>query len=69
METETITRTYLIEETLSFARIDITVDDHGPGVPEDALNKLFEPFYQVDGSRPASVRRLRRWFGNRQASG
>ncbi|MEM9531706.1 MAG: ATP-binding protein [Pseudomonadota bacterium] len=29
----------------------ITVEDVGPGVPENALNALFEPFYQVDESR------------------
>jgi two-component system sensor histidine kinase CpxA len=25
--------------------------DHGPGVPEDSLPRLFEPFYRVDTSR------------------
>jgi signal transduction histidine kinase len=27
----------------------VTVTDDGPGVPEDALARLFEPFYQVSG--------------------
>lgn len=34
--------------------VTITVDDHGPGVPDEALDKLFEPFYQVDESRTPS---------------
>lgn len=29
----------------------ITVRDHGPGVPEDALNEIFRPFYRVDDAR------------------
>ena len=29
----------------------ITVRDHGPGIPEDALPHLFEPFYRVDDDR------------------
>ncbi len=29
----------------------ITVRDHGPGVPAEALDKLFRPFYRVDEAR------------------
>ncbi len=29
----------------------ITVSDSGPGVPEDALDKLFRPFYRIDDAR------------------
>ena len=29
----------------------LSVRDHGPGVPEDALAKIFQPFFRVDGSR------------------
>ncbi len=29
----------------------VTVHDGGPGVPEDALERLFQPFYRVDASR------------------
>jgi two-component system, OmpR family, sensor histidine kinase CpxA len=29
----------------------VTVSDSGPGVPEDALGKIFEPFYRLDDSR------------------
>jgi two-component system sensor histidine kinase CpxA len=29
----------------------ITVADSGPGVPEDALEKIFEPFFRLDTSR------------------
>ena len=32
-------------------RIQITVRDHGSGVPADALPRLFAPFYRVDESR------------------
>jgi len=31
--------------------IVVTVSDNGPGVPEDQLKHLFEPFYRVDPSR------------------
>jgi len=34
------------------AVIEIVVEDEGPGVPEEALSQLFDPFYQVDESRP-----------------
>lgn len=32
--------------------IQVVVEDEGPGVPEEALGQLFDPFYQVDESRP-----------------
>ncbi|OIO70289.1 MAG: two-component sensor histidine kinase [Zetaproteobacteria bacterium CG_4_10_14_0_2_um_filter_55_20] len=31
--------------------VRITVRDHGPGVPDDALANLFEPFFRVEASR------------------
>ena len=31
--------------------VAITVGDHGPGVPEDALGQIFEPFYRPEESR------------------
>jgi signal transduction histidine kinase len=32
-------------------RVEVTVADRGPGVEEDQLERLFEPFYRVDRSR------------------
>jgi two-component system sensor histidine kinase CpxA len=29
----------------------VRIVDFGPGVPEDALDKLFRPFYRIDDSR------------------
>jgi signal transduction histidine kinase len=31
--------------------IEITVDDDGPGIPENELKKVLEPFYRLEGSR------------------
>lgn len=31
--------------------VTVTIADHGPGVPEKDLKRLFEPFYRVDPSR------------------
>jgi two-component system sensor histidine kinase CpxA len=32
-------------------RAVIVVRDHGPGVPDEALNEIFRPFYRVDEAR------------------
>jgi signal transduction histidine kinase len=34
--------------------VTISVLDEGPGVPEELLEKVFEPFYRVEGSRNRS---------------
>jgi signal transduction histidine kinase len=31
--------------------IEITIDDDGPGIPEQELIRVFQPFYRVEGSR------------------
>jgi two-component system sensor histidine kinase CpxA len=33
----------------------ISVRDYGPGVPEEALPKIFQPFFRVDNSRDSST--------------
>ena len=32
-------------------QVEVTVRDHGPGVPEKDLKLIFEPFYRVDAAR------------------
>ena len=31
--------------------IEVTIDDDGPGIPEDSREEVFKPFYRLDGSR------------------
>ena len=31
--------------------VEMTIRDHGPGVPADALGKIFEPFYRPEAAR------------------
>jgi signal transduction histidine kinase len=33
------------------ARLEIRIQDSGPGLPSDQLEKVFEPFYRVEDSR------------------
>ena len=33
---------------------NIAVRDYGPGVPEDALTRIFDPFFRVEEARDAS---------------
>ena len=40
-----------VDQTVTSDRVYITIRDHGPGVPEEELPKLFMPFYRVDNSR------------------
>ncbi len=35
----------------SDARLEIRIQDEGPGLPQSELEKVFEPFYRVEGSR------------------
>ena len=35
----------------SNGRAVVDVRDHGPGVPEEALPRLFDPFYRVENDR------------------
>lgn len=40
-----------ISGTTTETHVQITLTDHGPGVPEESLPRLFEPFYRVDIAR------------------
>jgi two-component system, OmpR family, sensor histidine kinase CpxA len=39
------------EDTVRGPEAVLTVSDSGPGVPEDALQKMFQPFYRLDDAR------------------
>jgi len=43
--------TILVEARRSSREIDINIKDRGPGVPQDALEHLGEPFYRPDAAR------------------
>lgn len=37
------------------AQVQITIDDDGPGIPEDMLERVLEPFYRLERSRNSST--------------
>jgi two-component system sensor histidine kinase CpxA len=47
----------VVEVTLeeSNDQVRISVRDHGPGVPEEAVSRLFDPFFRVDASRDTTT--------------
>ena len=45
--------------------IEITIDDEGPGIPEDELARVFQPFYRVEVIAKSRDRRDRPWVGDR----
>jgi signal transduction histidine kinase len=54
-------------------RLRIAIRDRGPGIPEEELERVFEPFYRLDGSRNLDsggtglglsiARNIARWHG------
>lgn len=43
---------YLLEKR---HEIQIKIEDQGPGIPEDQLEKVFDPFYRVDPARSPKI--------------
>ncbi len=40
-----------VSVTVQGEHVHVCVDDHGPGIPPDQLEAVFQPFYRVEGSR------------------
>lgn len=65
--------------TVDNERAELAVDDDGPGVPEEAWEKVFAPFLRLDDSRTRAsgghglglsiVRRISYWHGGRSQIG
>lgn len=53
-ENETSRMLILVKKALDIEKAELVFQDNGPGVPEDALEKLFDSFYRVDGARNRS---------------
>lgn len=50
-EKETSRILITLKKTMDMENAELIIQDNGPGVPEDSLEKLFDSFYRVDGSR------------------
>jgi signal transduction histidine kinase len=48
-------RTVRVEVLSSQAWCDVVVEDSGPGIPQEALPRIFDPFYRVPGTRAAGT--------------
>jgi two-component system sensor histidine kinase CpxA len=46
--------TIRIALTQSTGQVNLTISDEGPGVPEDKLARLFDPFYRLDQTNPGA---------------
>lgn len=44
-----------VELTENDGQATVVVRDYGPGVPEELLSKIFQPFFRVDGSRDSAT--------------
>lgn len=65
--------------TIGTERVQLSVDDDGPGIPEEAWEKVFAPFLRLDDSRTRAsgghglglsiVRRITYWHGGRSQIG
>jgi signal transduction histidine kinase len=47
--------TVKMEAAIYGARLDIVVEDNGPGIPESQVEKVFDAFYRVDNETTRSV--------------
>jgi two-component system osmolarity sensor histidine kinase EnvZ len=41
----------LVETRVSHSRVELSVIDEGPGIPEDQIGLVTRPFYRVDSAR------------------
>jgi len=40
-----------LQEDIPGGYLDISIRDHGPGLPEEELEKIFQPFYRFEEAR------------------
>jgi two-component system phosphate regulon sensor histidine kinase PhoR len=45
----------LVELNAENRKVEIVIEDNGPGIPQEQLPRIFERFYKVDKSRSREV--------------